>query len=56
MTNDDGFEAIGIQALLASTKALDPIMVAPKHNCSGMSAAISPVSYTHLTLPTNREV
>ena len=41
MTNDDGFEAIGIQALLASTKALDPIMVAPKHNCSGMSAAIS---------------
>ena len=41
MTNDDGFEAIGIQALLASTKTLDPIMVAPKHNCSGMSAAIS---------------
>ena len=41
MTNDDGFEAIGIQALLASTKPLDPIMVAPKHNCSGMSAAIS---------------
>ena len=41
VTNDDGFEAIGIQALLASTKALDPIMVAPKHNCSGMSAAIS---------------
>ena len=39
--NDDGFEAIGIQALLASTKTLDPIMVAPKHNCSGMSAAIS---------------
>ena len=27
--------------LLASTKTLDPIMVAPKHNCSGMSAAIS---------------
>ena len=41
VTNDDGFEAIGIQALLASTKTLDPIMVAPKHNCSGMSAAIS---------------
>ena len=41
MTNDDGFEAIGIQALLASIKTLDPIMVAPKHNCSGMSAAIS---------------
>ena len=41
MTNDDGFEAIGIQALLASTSTLDPIMVAPKHNCSGMSAAIS---------------
>ena len=41
MTNDDGFEAIGIQALLASSKTLDPIMVAPKHNCSGMSAAIS---------------
>ncbi len=41
VTNDDGFEAIGIQALLASTKNLDPIMVAPKHNCSGMSAAIS---------------
>ena len=41
MTNDDGFEATGIQALLASTKTLDPIMVAPKHNCSGMSAAIS---------------
>ena len=41
VTNDDGFEAIGIQALLASTKILDPIMVAPKHNCSGMSAAIS---------------
>lgn len=41
MTNDDGFEAIGIQALLSSTKTLDPIMVAPKHNCSGMSAAIS---------------
>ena len=41
VTNDDGFEAIGIQALLDSTKTLDPIMVAPKHNCSGMSAAIS---------------
>lgn len=41
VTNDDGFEAIGIQALLVSTKTLDPIMVAPKHNCSGMSAAIS---------------
>jgi len=41
VTNDDGFEAIGIQALLASIKTLDPIMVAPKHNCSGMSAAIS---------------
>ena len=41
VTNDDGFEAIGIQALLASTKTLDPIMVAPKYNCSGMSAAIS---------------
>ncbi len=41
VTNDDGFEAIGIQALLASSKTLDPIMVAPKHNCSGMSAAIS---------------
>ena len=41
VTNDDGFEATGIQALLASTKTLDPIMVAPKHNCSGMSAAIS---------------
>ncbi len=41
VTNDDGFEAIGIQALLASTKTLDPIMVAPKQNCSGMSAAIS---------------
>ena len=41
VTNDDGFEAIGIQALLASTSTLDPIMVAPKHNCSGMSAAIS---------------
>ena len=41
VTNDDGFEAIGIQALLASTKTLDPVMVAPKHNCSGMSAAIS---------------
>ena len=41
VTNDDGFEAIGIQALLSSTKTLDPIMVAPKHNCSGMSAAIS---------------
>ncbi len=41
VTNDDGFEAIGIQALLASTKILDPIMVAPKQNCSGMSAAIS---------------
>ncbi len=41
MTNDDGFEANGIQALLASIRTLDPIMVAPKHNCSGMSAAIS---------------
>ena len=41
VTNDDGFEAIGIQALLASISTLDPIMVAPKHNCSGMSAAIS---------------
>ena len=41
VTNDDGFEAIGIQALLASTSTLNPIMVAPKHNCSGMSAAIS---------------
>ena len=41
VTNDDGFEAIGIQALLSSTKTLDPIMVAPKYNCSGMSAAIS---------------
>ncbi len=41
VTNDDGFEAIGIQALLESSKTLDPIMVAPKHNCSGMSAAIS---------------
>jgi 5'-nucleotidase len=42
LTNDDGYEAIGIQELHKSLGVNNQVfLIAPKDNCSGMSAAIS---------------
>ena len=42
LTNDDGYEASGITELYKSLSAEHKVyLIAPKENCSGMSAAIS---------------
>ena len=42
LTNDDGYEAENIKSLFNElSKDHEVWMVAPKNNCSGMSAAIS---------------
>ena len=42
LTNDDGYEASGIQELYKSLSVDHQVfLIAPKGNCSGMSAAIS---------------
>ena len=58
ITNDDGYSAEGIKILTSIAKEFsdDVWVVAPQHEKSGASHALSSVSYTHLTLPTNREV
>ena len=66
LTNDDGYLSPGIRAMRQALldQGHEVLMVAPAENQSGSSASISPdgitvtdpVSYTHLTLPTNREV
>ena len=57
LTNDDGYDADGICYLKNEIKKIEQtVSFAPRQNCSGYSAAISPVSYTHLTLPTKRIV
>ena len=59
ITNDDGISAPGIRNLVEAVKDLGKIVVvAPDKPQSGMGHAITigSVSYTHLTLPTNREV
>ena len=65
LTNDDGYKAHNIQCMYDElSKDHDVWIVAPKNNCSGMSAAISYLSeievmncllYTS-TLPTNLSV
>ena len=66
VTNDDGITAPGLRALIRFIKEIgEVVVVAPDSPQSGMGHAITidntlyikkPVSYTHLTLPTNREV
>ena len=42
LTNDDGYKASGITELhKALSKENNVYLIAPKENCSGMSAAIS---------------
>ena len=42
LTNDDGYKASGINALFESLSLEHNVyLIAPKENCSGMSAAIS---------------
>ena len=42
LTNDDGYKASGITELYkALSKEHNVFLIAPKENCSGMSAAIS---------------
>ena len=42
LTNDDGYEAQNIQKLYEKLSEDNEVwIIAPKHNCSGMSAAIS---------------
>ena len=53
VTNDDGITAPGLRTLIhVMNKLGEVVVVAPDSPQSGMG----PVSYTHLTLPTNREV
>ena len=52
---------VGVIAFILSVRAKDlpqPEPVSPFHHLDERKAAIyeNPVSYTHLTLPTNREV
>ena len=38
------------------TRPIRDWMLATRHTRLGLATAVGPVSYTHLTLPTNREV
>ena len=49
LTNDDGFNALGIQEIYQKLKLENDIkIVAPKDNCSGMSASITLKKDIHL--------
>ena len=53
VSNDDGFHAEGIQVLAKELRKIaDVVIVAPDRNRSAASSSLTPVSYTHLTLPT----
>ncbi|MBL32575.1 MAG: 5'/3'-nucleotidase SurE [Gammaproteobacteria bacterium] len=50
LTNDDGYDAINIKSLYKElSKNHEVWMIAPKNNCSGMSAAISYLSEIEVT-------
>ena len=50
LTNDDGYKALNIQKMYEElSKDHDVWIVAPKNNCSGMSAAISYLSEIEVT-------
>ena len=50
LTNDDGYDAPNIKALYKQlSKSHDVWIIAPKKNCSGMSAAISFLKETEIT-------
>ena len=58
LTNDDGVDS---NITLSLLKALEEdghnvTLIAPSKDKSGQGAAITPVSYTHLTLPTRLPV
>ena len=53
ITNDDGIQAEGLRALVQAVEGLGTIsVVAPSHERSASAQSLTPVSYTHLTLPT----
>ena len=60
ISNDDGIHAYGLPPLIDALTPLGEVwVVAPEREQSAQSHALTmhkPVSYTHLTLPTNREV
>ena len=50
LTNDDGYDAVNIKSLYKElSKNHEVWMIAPKNNCSGMSAAISYLSEIEVT-------
>ena len=50
LTNDDGYDAVNIKSLYKQlSKNHEVWMIAPKNNCSGMSAAISYLSEIEVT-------
>ena len=50
LTNDDGYDAENIKSLCKElSKNHEVWIVAPKHNCSGMSAAISYLNEIEVT-------
>ena len=50
LTNDDGYDAVNIKSLHKElSKNHEVWMIAPKNNCSGMSAAISYLSEIEVT-------
>ena len=50
LTNDDGYDAVNIKSLyMELSKNHEVWMIAPKNNCSGMSAAISYLSEIEVT-------
>ena len=50
LTNDDGYEAENIKSLFNElSKNHEVWMIAPKNNCSGMSAAISYLNEIEVT-------
>ena len=54
ISNDDGYQAPGIVALYEALRTVAEVeVVAPEQNNSAKSNALTPVSYTHLTLPTS---
>ena len=53
ITNDDGIHAEGLTALESAMRKIGKVyVVAPESEMSGASHSLTPVSYTHLTLPT----
>ena len=49
LTNDDGYDAENIKSLCKELSKSRGLIVAPKHNCSGMSAAISYLNEIEVT-------